>query len=665
LTDQWSTEQCETVTVQSKYAAYTQAPDGGLTGRIASAFNLTSVNSTYAAGVLSNLVQENWATGQVKLSGLWQLNTEKGFSPNFNSSGNVSIKRQCGVTTFCSFGVPKCQLVGWRSLAPTEGILHHNQLFFMNQAASNSARRLVHQEESELKKGRHLQQSSQLVSDDSARRLTFVPLLEQANRYTGPVIAPNKRTDVTVLWGLRPAASTPLVGAPAEQWSFDNAFEPANPWAQRVIYNACFDVPADLKIIHTDCWINQFRDWLRRQGRTTKDTRFPTRDFDDYVYQWYSSSSGKVSGSANLWMVEGKVKAAKIAFTTNIRMDSAAAEGVKYMEKWDNYIDRLNSAASVTANHAWYTAALFVRSEAEQAIIASTLETIIIAAACGWLGMLAFIKDPWTSTLVTSLVLGIISGLGFFMVVLMGWKIGPIEVISLVVFVGYSVTYSLHIAHNYVEVPSTDPILVKYELEYRRQEFRKQERLIAKEKARQARTPQDVEASPEGFNGVDYPEKATDAQDEPDEKTIMDPVKTPLTDTEIRRARTRMSVLHVGGATLSSAVSTLGSSMFLLFCTMNIFKQLGSVVIAVTFLSIVFALVPLPALLMVVGPEEEPACERYARCIRKTCCRGSDTHQDQYVNGDDEETILDHPTQPLVISGREVHHSPLARQCTG
>merc|ERR1719199_1336963 len=160
------------------------------------------------------------------------------------------------------------------------------------------------------------------------------------------------------------------------------------------------------------------------------------------------------------------MKATKVSFISNYNQQSGAQQGVDYMKLWDKYVESLNAVASISANRAWHSASLFVRAEAELAVIQSTLETIIISVVCGWAGMLAFTKDPWTSFLVTSLVLGIISGLAFFIVVLMGWDIGPIEVISLVVFVGYSVTYSLHIAHNYVEVPATDPEMIRLEREY-------------------------------------------------------------------------------------------------------------------------------------------------------------------------------------------------------
>eukprot|EP00435_Cladocopium_sp_Y103_P023570 s2577_g5.t1 len=84
-----------------------------------------------------------------------------------------------------------------------------------------------------------------------------------------------------------------------------------------------------------------------------------------------------------------------------------------------------------------------------------------------------------------------------------------------------------------------------------------------------------------------------------------------FTPAQLREARTRVAVLHVGGATLSSALSTAGSSAFLLLCTLTIFVKLGGVVVAVTVLSILGAIVTLPAALMLV-PYTRSICAAFA-----------------------------------------------------
>merc|ERR1712096_592250 len=85
---------------------------------------------------------------------------------------------------------------------------------------------------------------------------------------------------------------------------------------------------------------------------------------------------------------------------------------------------------------------------------------------------------------------------------------------------------------------------------------------------------------------------------------------------EIRMARTYDAVQRVGGATLGSAITTLGSSFFLMFCVLRVFFKLGVVVFMVTLLSIVFALLVLPAILLLFGP-----LESFDQTVKRVCQR--------------------------------------------
>merc|ERR1712146_381318 len=82
-------------------------------------------------------------------------------------------------------------------------------------------------------------------------------------------------------------------------------------------------------------------------------------------------------------------------------------------------------------------------------ILGSTLSVVILAVVLAFVSMLIFTKDIVLSVYVTLSTLGVIFCLAFFIIVVMGWTLGAIEVIALIVFIGYAVTYSLHIAHKY------------------------------------------------------------------------------------------------------------------------------------------------------------------------------------------------------------------------
>jgi hypothetical protein len=83
----------------------------------------------------------------------------------------------------------------------------------------------------------------------------------------------------------------------------------------------------------------------------------------------------------------------------------------------------------------------------------------------------------------------------------------------------------------------------------------------------------------------------------------------------LRKIRTRLAISRIGQACLSSAVSTIGSSVVLVFCTMTVFPKLALVQIIITLLSLLGALVALPAILILTGPPLEPWCKRILACF--------------------------------------------------
>jgi len=611
ISNPWSTAECSQVTVKSKVAGL-KAPASSdwaqvFFNYVAAEFNSTVSSAPNTRRGLKRLAFENWETGDVTMSNYFDMGNAVLHVNNWNFSDVLSVRR-CEVLTVCSFGAQKCVLPNWQSLGS----------FSLTQPPT----RRLHEN---MQTGSEISASQGSEAFHPRRLNNFLVIPQQSGRYSGLQIPSSKQTQVSLLFGIRPPDSTPLVGAPEREWSFDPTFEPQNPWAQRAMLDMCLNVRAELQVIGSDCWIYRFRIWM---SVNYPKERFPSRSFDAMVALFFADAAGKIDASNNLWMENKVVKASKFEFRCNFNSDAAAADGIVYQDKWNSYVDNMNAVASLTANHAYATADVFKRSEAEEALIGSTIETIVIAAVLAWLGCAIFTGSVLLACLVTFLVLGIIAGLAFFMVVLCGWKIGPIEVVSLVVFMGYAVTYSLHIAHNYGEVDLDTKGFLEYEnawiLKEKKRQIRrtKRRKMYTKSGNSDAAETQGSDADPSGSTENEQDDFMFDGIKNDDKDSLA----------ALRRAKTRMAVLHVGGATMSSAASTLGSSFFLLFCTMNIFLKLGSVVIAVTLLSIVFALVPLQAVLMVLGPKE-------------TCFQAFHRSSRENVGGD-----LTDPRQPLVAS---------------
>jgi len=543
---------CSSTTVRTRVAAAVRPSqyDWGIMTRplIEQLVQDPNLDIVFAGHPAPVLVLEDWETGQVRLSNYHEMDAYESNKPSdCNAENNGSCTAvPCEVRTMCFFGTPVCELNGWTKL------------------------------------GDRLSLPRRLSPENSSMSTRLL------SQVTPPVVQHALRLSITVVWGIRAARSTPLLGPPKDFWTWDPTFEGDNPWAQRAVFDVCSKTTPDLMVLKRTCWVELWRTWLSSRGR-----RFPSRNFMSDISEWWGST---IRAKENIWIKDGKFAACKVSFEVNMSKKSGSSKILEYKKRWDDYIAMRNAGASVTASAAWPTSSEWVSAEAEHAIIDSTKDTIIISCASGWIGMLVFTRDPLLSCYVLTLVMGIISGLAFFMVVLVGWKIGPIEVIALVVFVGYSVTYSLHIAHEYSEVDPDDAELFEME----------KLDIVRRKSCTLAGSDADKEDKLKIEEGEDTIEEAAEEMAR----------QSLATSRGMKIARVRLAVLHLGGASISSAATTLVSTVFLLPCTLTIFLKLGAVVVMVTILSLVVALISLPAVLILAGPSPDPW---YCRIIRE--CR--------------------------------------------
>jgi len=602
----WDVDSCSEVSVESRFSAEsslvaTDWRDVLLRAVKREAKGLRYDTSSFALQPLEPLVIEKWDDGSVRTSPFFDWGTVRAIRSM--RSGSLPLDK-CTIQTLCFFGAPQCEVPGWRHMGD------YNLTF----------------EDSR----------DRIVAAQGTRLLTSME-----------TVPPSSQMTVIVTWGLLSPRSEPLVGPPDQKWGFDPTFEPSNPWAQRALFSMCMDVLDDLRVTSKTCWVSVFRNWAQRVGR-----KFPSRDFDNDLIDWYTVDP--VVAHENIWFVSRKMTACRMWFNVDFSRHASASNILEYKKRWDDYVASMNSVASLTANRAWHTGDAWVASEAQVAIIGSTANTIIIECACGWFGIMVFTGDPYLAFLVLFLVIVNISGLVFFMVGVMGWKVGPIEIIFLVVFLGYSVTFGLHIAVNYSEVMPGDRELEQaMKLSMRRFAASSQVGVHGSDGDVDFVMSNPWETTPQekvptwNASSVVHCTSAT-CHLHPNfrrrglnvlENGCSSEATTPLSPAELRKARVCVAVLRVGGAIVSSTLSTLGSSVFLVVCTLSIFVKLGFVIMIVVGLSITFTLVVLSAVLMLVGPDPEPCCKRYARLVARqivVCFEGR--HQKR--NNDCEEFLV-------------------------
>lgn len=278
-------------------------------------------------------------------------------------------------------------------------------------------------------------------------------------RYTGGAMPRHlsSTTDVALVWGLKITPETPLLGKREKSWQFNRVFRADSPNTQRMLLQACRKANQMEALVvvkpRSECWIQEFRNWLKETGQ-----QFPVPG-NLFLPAFNSWRDGRVMPSGVvakdfMWLDnDGSLKATYARFHVNINYQSTAASTiVTYMSHWNDLVAEFNSDAPLESGDTWHTSALWIRAEAETAIVSSTVNTMLVSAGCGFVGALFFTHlDVILSSMVVVTVAGVTISLAWFMIVLMGWAVGAMEVLGLIVFVGYSITYSLHIAHKYQE----------------------------------------------------------------------------------------------------------------------------------------------------------------------------------------------------------------------
>lgn len=355
------------------------------------------------------------------------------------------------------------------------------------------------------------------------------------------------RTKVRVAFGLEISDEIPIVSDndPASTWSFLPTFTLSDPWSQRNLYFFCQGWPEQLLVIQSWCWMVEFRAFALIQIG-----QFPvhSNQFAELAPQFIDSANYATRGTKYIWYTDGIIKALYYSMEVDLSTDADMEAGLALKKHWDTYLAEFNSNDKVTrktGRGAFHVSKTWVKAESGAVLLQTTLNTLAILLVLAFFGMISFTWSLILSLFVVLATAIVVSFLIFFVIVIIRWPVGLIEVIAMIYFVGYAVTYSLHIAHKY--------------------------------------------SCSEGASFEDAP------------------LASLSEDAKIRFRRTSYALTAIGGATLGSAATTVGASFFLVFCTLSIFSKLGTLCMVVSLLSIMTAFGPLPGLLLAYGPQHPGA----------------------------------------------------------
>jgi hypothetical protein len=165
---------------------------------------------------------------------------------------------------------------------------------------------------------------------------------------------------------------------------------------------------------------------------------------DDFV-------NNKKQWAEHVGFADGRVRFIRLDILTNLPSRLATADALPWAKRWDTFIAKINAEAQMppTLPQCFHTSSLWVRADAEKRLIDSTILCAVASVAYAAVTVFWFLGNLIEVILLMYTVIGIIVALSTVMFVVFAWSFGVIEAVALIIIVGFSVDYALHIAEAY------------------------------------------------------------------------------------------------------------------------------------------------------------------------------------------------------------------------
>lgn len=217
---------------------------------------------------------------------------------------------------------------------------------------------------------------------------------------------------------------------------------------QQRILDICNDLKTHnlVKDQQVTCWIEDFLN-AQNGGSPVAEANFYT-ELENYLNtitgsnQYNDNQIGYVNGRLYFFMITA---------STNLEPFTGYEEMWPVYEKWEALVQDYNENSPEGVNNAYQTARYqwaFLVTEKE--MVNSAVQGIIISLAFAYivltLSTLNIVISSYAILCISCIVVSVIA-----IMQLAGWQLGIIEAIAIVIIIGFSVDYVVHLANHYVE----------------------------------------------------------------------------------------------------------------------------------------------------------------------------------------------------------------------
>jgi hypothetical protein len=269
----------------------------------------------------------------------------------------------------------------------------------------------------------------------------------------------SKMAIVSVVFGLKSDINTGDTGY--KEPVYDSSFDLSLLSTQAAIERTCnlvMNRSDHLAVRSAYCFLDGFKNYLR-----SKDREYPIEllsEFYPRLHDYDEKSENKLKSYVGFDYDAERVRWIRLRFVTKLSNSLDAVAAWKWYSNWDAVIDELKASENGPGvGNIFHTSPLWVRAETERSLVSSTLPCAAMSVAFAFIIVLISLGSGMLAIIVILCILLVIICLMAIMFGVLQWQFGSIEAVGLIVFVGLSVDYSLHLAESFSQTIGSPPLL--------------------------------------------------------------------------------------------------------------------------------------------------------------------------------------------------------------
>lgn len=241
---------------------------------------------------------------------------------------------------------------------------------------------------------------------------------------------------------------------------FDPDFDPKLKRVQAAMKSFCLQLRKQSFVVEdtTSCWIEEFDDWLRERYRK----RIPVEEDQYYKYlnEWTSDPPiGTRTGASRrrqrrVGLVNGTMYYSEFSAQSNVTSKDPSSVKQPEYDKWEAFMEEWRKTAPKELKGVYQdTGLVWGWMPTERAFVESAESGITISMVFAFLILLVATGNLLQSILALACVFIIIASVLAIMQ-MQGWQLGIIESIAVVITIGLSVDYVIHLSTDYMHSPA-------------------------------------------------------------------------------------------------------------------------------------------------------------------------------------------------------------------